>query len=160
MESFKKLNVTNIFSKLFIISVFVLFCFLMSWLCLVLKRSIIHYHSKPLPQLPGKRFSPKLRERRLLRLDLGHKKNQWRAQSPSEEEGRSWGPGCSHTQEKRNLHEPIPKCQPSVRALHTHTYTHTHQPCLPCLRTRTLGLQILIKSTKAAAIGQFEELIL
>lgn len=36
--------------------------------------------------------------------------------------------------------------------IHTHIYTQTHV-------SHTLGLQILIKSIKAAAIGQFEELI-
>lgn len=66
----------------------------------------------------------------------------------------------THT-EKWDLHESIPKLHLGTSALHVHTCAHTHQPCLLGIHMHThLGLKNLIKSTKAAAIGQSEELLL
>lgn len=107
---------------LFLPFVFVLFFFFffMSWLCLVLKRSIITPNHSYRFQKKNV-FSPKLRERRLLRLDLGHNKNQWGAQSLSRE-GRCWGPdGKSRTFRSRS-----PRCQLRTSALRTRTHTPSH----------------------------------
>lgn len=63
--------------------------------------------------------------------------------------------------EKQNLHELIPKVSTQdERFTRMRTRAHTTSRIYPGHTRTHAELQILIQSTKAAAIGQFEELIL
>lgn len=115
-ESFKKLNMLEIHSQnstitvLFFLSFCFVFFFFMSWLVWSWKDPL-SLQTTPTASRK-KHFSPKLRERRLLRLDLWHNKNQWGAQSLSRE-GRCWGPDGK----SRTYMSWSPRCQLRTSAL-------------------------------------------
>lgn len=162
LEILKKVNMLQIYSQNSSSSQvfgFVLF-FHFSFLCPGFGLEKTHYYSKLLPWLLIKVKGEKTPETRLghMRICWGHSLPVNRHSVPVDKKEGGGTKMLTHL-ENWNLHELIPKPSSQHKYFaHTHTNMSHFYPEHTC--THTLGLQILVKSTKAAAIGQFEELLL